>query len=301
MFSATSTKSEPPQKGGLPKGKWVIGEVPSPVVLICSVALHGLLASVLLRLGHSPPRPMQIDPIEFALIEPGSGGARPAAPPPLLGNGEDGSGGPAASRSEPKLRVQPQAKKTAPKTATKLTPKAPEKTPADEGGVRLASLTPTGATSHGIVSDAGAAPSSVGTAGGHPSGSTAGSADGVVGGVVGGVAGGVVGGVVGGTGTGGGTGSRFVAPNVAMGQRLFSPDPPYTVAAQSAGIEGTVTAKICVNEAGNVSGVTLMRHMAMGMDASVVDTVKTWRFRPFVYNGRAVPFCYISNFVYALR
>jgi protein TonB len=239
------------------------------------------------------------DPIEFALLD-GSGAApraRPAAPAPLLGDGMGGAPAPIKATAVTKARPIAHVPKARERVRQKPVERAPS--PGAEIGA-LAALVPS-PTPSGSASDA-----STGLgAGGHPTGSAAGSREGVVGGAVGGVPGGVAGGVVGGTGTGTGDGlgggAKFVPPSVASAQRLFSPDPPYTPAAQTAGVEGTVTAKICVNDRGNVSSVNIMRHLAMGMDSSVTDTVKTWRFRPFVYNGRPVPFCYVANFVYQLR
>jgi TonB family protein len=71
--------------------------------------------------------------------------------------------------------------------------------------------------------------------------------------------------------------------------------------AKSAGLEGTVTAKVCVDATGNVTGVTLLRHMAMGMDEEVTKKCKAQKYEPFMFNGRAVPFCRVINFVFKLR
>jgi protein TonB len=125
--------------------------------------------------------------------------------------------------------------------------------------------------------------------------------DGVEGGVEGGVKGGVVGGVVGGqpqqTAP---EPPKLLPPNVAESQKLFYPMPNYTQAAKTAGIQGSVVAKICVSPTGNVSSVSILRGLPM-MNDEVQNKVRQWRYKPFTFNGRAIPFCHVANFVFNLR
>jgi len=128
-------------------------------------------------------------------------------------------------------------------------------------------------------------------------------AEGVEGGVEGGVAGGVVGGVLGGLPT-----SElppppkptFVPPTVLSRQRMGGEDPPYPAAARAAGLEATITVKICADASGHVTGVDVVRgHPAF--DDAIVGAVRRWRYRPHIVDGKPVPICGIANFVFKME
>jgi TonB family protein len=108
----------------------------------------------------------------------------------------------------------------------------------------------------------------------------------------------------GGGGGGDGMGSepapRPVAPDVADAYKLSGSLPSYTPAAKAARQTGTVLAKVCVGTMGAVSSVTVLRGLPL-LDDEVRRTVERWRYRPFLYNGRAVPFCHVASFVFELR
>jgi len=128
--------------------------------------------------------------------------------------------------------------------------------------------------------------------------------EGVEGGVEGGVPGGVVGGVLGGV-PGGQLKKdpeppKLLPPNVAESQKAYGPLPQYTQAAKLAGINGTIIAKICVTPTGGVQSVAILRGLPMLSD-QVTTTVKGWRYKPFMFNGRAMPFCHVANFVFNLK
>ncbi len=131
---------------------------------------------------------------------------------------------------------------------------------------------------------------------------------GVKGGVKGGVSGGTIGGTIGGTvgGTPGGVvGStaapalvapKFLPPMMGALQKESGDDPSFPPSLNHGGVEYLVQAKICVSRAGTVDSVLLMKHADALLDASVLNAVKKWRFRPLVANGNAVPFCYFGRF-----
>ena len=58
-------------------------------------------------------------------------------------------------------------------------------------------------------------------------------------------------------------------------------------AALSAGVEATVVVRFVVTETGEVTNVTLVRGHPL-FNAVVLATVKTWRYRPAVHEGRPV-------------
>ena len=67
-------------------------------------------------------------------------------------------------------------------------------------------------------------------------------------------------------------------------------NPVYPYKAQQRNIEGFVEVKFLVGADGRVSDVQIVRSEPAGVfDASVLKTVPTWKFRPGVLEGRAVP------------
>jgi outer membrane biosynthesis protein TonB len=116
-----------------------------------------------------------------------------------------------------------------------------------------------------------------------------------------GVKGGVAGGVVGGNPTGTGPAaaapsSKFLPPQMGAQQKLSGADPRFPPALRTPGARFRVQVKVCVGGSGAVDSVILMKRAHPMLDGNVVNEVKTWRFRPLMANGTAVPFCYFANF-----
>jgi outer membrane biosynthesis protein TonB len=57
-----------------------------------------------------------------------------------------------------------------------------------------------------------------------------------------------------------------------------------------------VETKICVSTSGAVDSVTLTKRSDMLLDANVLSTVATWRYRPMTVNNAPVAFCYPVRF-----
>lgn len=70
--------------------------------------------------------------------------------------------------------------------------------------------------------------------------------------------------------------------------------PRYPDEAKAAGITGTVLAEIVVNEQGLVTDARIIRSIPM-LDEAALETVKQWRFRPSLVNGKAVPVRMVVN------
>ena len=64
--------------------------------------------------------------------------------------------------------------------------------------------------------------------------------------------------------------------------------PRYPEEAKAAGISGVVLAEVVVDEAGTVADAKIVRSVPM-LDEAALETVRQWRFRPAVVNGKAVP------------
>ncbi len=134
--------------------------------------------------------------------------------------------------------------------------------------------------------------------------------DGVEGGVEGGTPGGTVGGVIGGVVESTGPAAapppppeppKVLPPAVGAKQKLHAPDPELPEAFQRLGTVYNVMVKICVSAAGTVSGVTVLKGADPLIDASTVNTVKSWKFTPFTINNNPVPFCYATRFVFETK
>ncbi|WP_437720672.1 energy transducer TonB [Sorangium sp. So ce861] len=119
----------------------------------------------------------------------------------------------------------------------------------------------------------------------------------------GGAPGGVPGGVPGGTGTAAVTaapppppppppppqpkGPIHLPENGTPPVALSNPQPSVPEAALSAGIEATVVVRFVVTETGEVTNVTIVRGHPLFND-TVLATVKAWRYKPAIAEGRPV-------------
>jgi TonB family protein len=75
---------------------------------------------------------------------------------------------------------------------------------------------------------------------------------------------------------------------------LRTPTPPYTPQAKLDKVQGAVVAALDVDSSGNVAGikltaVSLSRDLNDGLDASVIRTLRTWKFMPALDKDKPVP------------
>lgn len=117
---------------------------------------------------------------------------------------------------------------------------------------------------------------------------------GVKGGVKGGTVRGAVGGTIGGVATS--LGPRSVSPQVGALLKESGNMPPFSESLMHNKVVYVVDTKICVSTTGAVYGLTIRKRSGTVLDASVVDTIKTWRYRPMTVNNTPVPFCYPVRF-----
>jgi TonB family protein len=78
------------------------------------------------------------------------------------------------------------------------------------------------------------------------------------------------------------------AQNATPAFPVFSPKPPVADRALLPAAEQHIVVDVNVNEAGDVTGETLVKGMGNALDQIVMDTVKTWRFHPATVNGSPV-------------
>jgi len=86
-----------------------------------------------------------------------------------------------------------------------------------------------------------------------------------------------------------GGGPLSVGNGVSAPIPIYSPDPNYSEEARKANFGGFVLLWIVVDAQGNVRNVQVAKHLGMGLDEEAVKTVSTWRFKPALRQGVAVP------------
>ena len=69
--------------------------------------------------------------------------------------------------------------------------------------------------------------------------------------------------------------------------KFYSPQPPYTDVARYAKVEGQVILECVIREDGSVTDVRVLQGLPMGLSAAAVQTVRTWKFRPAIIDGKS--------------
>ena len=69
----------------------------------------------------------------------------------------------------------------------------------------------------------------------------------------------------------------------------------------SAGEKISPVVRICVTERGNVQSVVVVKGSIPMIDQQVPAVLGRWRYQPYVVNGRALPFCYVTRYSIAAR
>jgi TonB family protein len=80
-----------------------------------------------------------------------------------------------------------------------------------------------------------------------------------------------------------------VGGDVSPPKPSYTPDPEYSAEARKAKYQGTVVLWMIVGPDGIPRNIRVARSLGLGLDEKAVDTVRAWRFKPAVRNGRAVP------------
>lgn len=91
---------------------------------------------------------------------------------------------------------------------------------------------------------------------------------------------------------------RNVAPHALDAARVAGAMPhlPATVIASRRGLgDSTFTAKICVDQSGTVSSVSVLSGIP-GADADILATLRGWRYKP-----QPIPVCFLSQFVFDVQ
>lgn len=70
---------------------------------------------------------------------------------------------------------------------------------------------------------------------------------------------------------------------------VYTVDPPYSIYARKRKIQGEVFVQIIVDSSGLPRNVEVVRPIGYGLDQSAVETVRQFRFRPAMKDGKPVP------------
>jgi len=84
-------------------------------------------------------------------------------------------------------------------------------------------------------------------------------------------------------------GALSVGNGVSAPIAIYSPEPAYSEEARKAKFGGIVLLWTVVDAQGMVRNVRIAKHLGMGLDEEAVKTVSTWRFKPALRQGVAVP------------
>jgi hypothetical protein len=91
------------------------------------------------------------------------------------------------------------------------------------------------------------------------------------------------------------------------GKDLLAIDPrvsPYRVTVPEICVGNFIGAsllQICVSDTGNVTGVDILEPSVWWLDRQIPEVIGRWKFRPFLLNGRAQPFCFTTRYAGDVR
>lgn len=94
-----------------------------------------------------------------------------------------------------------------------------------------------------------------------------------------------------GPGEGGGTGGGIfhVGGGVSAPSLIYSVDPEFSDEARRAKYQGVCVVGLIVDAQGNPRNVHVIRPLGMGLDEKAVEAVRQYKFKPAMYQGKAVP------------
>jgi hypothetical protein len=87
-------------------------------------------------------------------------------------------------------------------------------------------------------------------------------------------------------------------PKVGEKSCVSCPLPRLPPAFTRFGTVQSILMRICVDAAGRVVSTNVLSGIGGTADEGVAATVAGWRFSPYAVDGRPVPFCYVSRFVF---
>ncbi len=76
--------------------------------------------------------------------------------------------------------------------------------------------------------------------------------------------------------------------DVRIALPVLAPDPPIVRAKLPDWLRGDVAIEVTIDERGNVVKTVVLQTVGFGLEATVVETLKQWRFTPAMVDGTAV-------------
>ncbi len=83
-----------------------------------------------------------------------------------------------------------------------------------------------------------------------------------------------------------------VGGNITKPVKIYSPAPQYTEEARQARIQGVVIVQAIIDCRGDVTDVTVLKGLPMGLTEATVAAISQWRFEPARLDGRPVSVYY---------
>jgi len=83
-----------------------------------------------------------------------------------------------------------------------------------------------------------------------------------------------------------------VVEGVSRPKKISGEPPRYTEIARKAGVQGTVIVEAVIDEHGNVTDTRILQGLPLGLSMSALETLKTWKFEPAVFERRPVKVYY---------
>lgn len=92
--------------------------------------------------------------------------------------------------------------------------------------------------------------------------------------------------------------AELEANRIAGGSPIAPPD-EVMQAIKKSGTPAVGAEKLCIDERGAVSSVTILKSTGYeAYDQTIVSEMRTWRYRPFLINGKPAPVCTAVTFIY---
>jgi len=91
----------------------------------------------------------------------------------------------------------------------------------------------------------------------------------------------------------------MISGGVAQGLLLEKTNPEYPAVAKAARVSGTVVLQAIISKTGSIEDLHVISGPPL-LQGAAMDAVKTWRYRPYRFNGEPVEVQTTINVVFAL-
>ena len=87
-------------------------------------------------------------------------------------------------------------------------------------------------------------------------------------------------------------GPMNVGGEVTTPRKIFAPSPQYTEEARQARVQGVVIVQAIIDCRGDVTDITVLKGLPLGLTEASVEAISQWRFEPARLDGRPVSVYY---------